>query len=960
MKNPAIILLFVAALTLFMPRQILLAQDDRRPPPVILTDEQAEYPLGAHLEYLADPTGQLTIAEVSAPEYDARFTPADTTSLGMTSAVGWLRFRANNQATFSTPWVLEIAYPFHTWVTLYLPKPNAAGFTAKTTGNRAPFSSRDIPDTNFVFELPLPPQTEQTVYVRIQSEPMIFSLKIWSLKAFTAATQTEYLWLGLFFGSLLIMLVYNLFIFVSLRERSYLYYVFFLVALIFSQAGVTGLGNQYLWPETIWFRYLVLMLPSALLFVFLLKFTMAFLVTHKRVPRLHFVLNLNMILIGGFTVLVVIIGSPPLIFAVLLLLGISGAILMFLSGIVTWRQGYRPARYYLLAWSALLGALIMMGLWLFGVISIGGLETFSNTILQIGAILAVALVSFGLSDRISLLRNEAEQANLQLYEYQDQLENIVNTRTVELKQAVKQLHQEIVERQQTEEKLRQLSQAIEQSPSTVVIADLQGQIEYVNPKFTQITGYTLSEVLGKNPRLLKSGQHAPEYYQELWETILSGREWRGEFINRKKNGELYWELVSITPIRNAAGETTHFLKVAEDITERVKINQAMQKAYNELATLSALSTNMTSTLELTPLLKLILERLHNVVDFSSATVITLDGDEGEFLIHAGPRQRIDRTGLRFNLANFPPLADAVARYESLYIPDALTQPNFIQAIEHLVSRPNPIDLAYLRTWLVVPLVIRKKVIGLLVLVHEEPNSYDEPVREFVQTFANQVALAMENAHLYQQAQDTAITQERQRLARELHDSVTQTLYSINLFANATKLALAANKPVVAQEHIQELSSLITEAMLDMRLLIFELRPPVLEEAGLVTALQTRLEAVETRAGIEVQFEVKGQNNLPLTIQAELYRIAQEALTNVSKHARASQVEVRLQFCEQYASLEVQDNGVGFNLKNAPQSGKLGLRSIAERVEKINGALTIDSILNQGTLIRVDIDLTERN
>jgi diguanylate cyclase (GGDEF)-like protein/PAS domain S-box-containing protein len=140
---------------------------------------------------------------------------------------------------------------------------------------------------------------------------------------------------------------------------------------------------------------------------------------------------------------------------------------------------------------------------------------------------------------------------------------------------------EITKRKRAEKQLQKLSRAVEQSPATVVITDAQGNIEFVNPKFTRLTGYSMEEVLGRNPRILKSHLTPASRYQELWETILSGREWRGEFINRKKNGELYWESASISPIKNAAGVITHFIAVKEDISERKRAEDALRKAEEE-------------------------------------------------------------------------------------------------------------------------------------------------------------------------------------------------------------------------------------------------------------------------------------------------------------------------------------------------------------------------------------------
>lgn len=141
---------------------------------------------------------------------------------------------------------------------------------------------------------------------------------------------------------------------------------------------------------------------------------------------------------------------------------------------------------------------------------------------------------------------------------------------------------DVTERREREDELRKLSRAIQQSPVSVVITDVNGNIEYVNPKFTRVTGYTFEEVLGKNPRILKSGEKSTDEYRELWETIIAGREWRGDFRNKKKNGELYWEVASISPIRNSRNEITYYVAVKEDITERKKTEEALRISEEQL------------------------------------------------------------------------------------------------------------------------------------------------------------------------------------------------------------------------------------------------------------------------------------------------------------------------------------------------------------------------------------------
>ena len=137
---------------------------------------------------------------------------------------------------------------------------------------------------------------------------------------------------------------------------------------------------------------------------------------------------------------------------------------------------------------------------------------------------------------------------------------------------------DITERMKAEEELRKLSRAVEQSPATVVITDAEGTMEYVNPKFMELTGYTAAEAIGQNPRILKSGRQPPKFYQELWKTITRGGEWHGELHNRKKNGDLYWESASISPIKNDEGMVTHFVGVKEDITERKRAEEALRES----------------------------------------------------------------------------------------------------------------------------------------------------------------------------------------------------------------------------------------------------------------------------------------------------------------------------------------------------------------------------------------------
>jgi signal transduction histidine kinase len=206
------------------------------------------------------------------------------------------------------------------------------------------------------------------------------------------------------------------------------------------------------------------------------------------------------------------------------------------------------------------------------------------------------------------------------------------------------------------------------------------------------------------------------------------------------------------------------------------------------------------------------------------------------------------------------------------------------------------------------------------------------------------------------AQNTAVQEERQRLARDLHDSVIQALYSVALHAEAANRLLAAGDVGTAGAYLCDLRDTAQEALEEMRLLIFELRPPVLEQVGLAAALQARLRAVEGRANLETELIVEGVRDLPAGVEQALYRIAQEALNNALKHARARCILVRLRQMESEVILEIIDDGIGFDPARIHETGRLGLQGIAERVTQLGGRLAVHSRPGAGTRLRVEVGL----
>jgi signal transduction histidine kinase len=206
-----------------------------------------------------------------------------------------------------------------------------------------------------------------------------------------------------------------------------------------------------------------------------------------------------------------------------------------------------------------------------------------------------------------------------------------------------------------------------------------------------------------------------------------------------------------------------------------------------------------------------------------------------------------------------------------------------------------------------------------------------------------------------QAEELAIMKERNRLARDLHDSVTQALYSQTLYAEAAARQLTDGDIREASSHVREMRQTAQQALQEMRLLIFELRPPALQEAGLVSALQTRLESVEGRVGLKTDLRVQGDIRLSSKVEEGIYWICQEALNNVLKHASAQEVSITLRQDENQFSLQIVDDGVGFDPVNGHPPG-MGLRGMSERAEQVSGQMTVTSEPGAGVCLRVEVPL----
>ncbi len=256
----------------------------------------------------------------------------------------------------------------------------------------------------------------------------------------------------------------------------------------------------------------------------------------------------------------------------------------------------------------------------------------------------------------------------------------------------------------------------------------------------------------------------------------------------------------------------------------------------------------------------------------------------------------------------------------------------------------------------VPIIVKDQVYGGLALYYPQPRDLFEEEIGLATTLADHAALAIENARLLDQVEQTAVMEERQRLARELHDSVSQALYGIGLGIRTARTlldreSLSETVKTKLAHPLDYVLSLADAGLAEMRALIFELRPDALAEQGLVAALERQAKALQARHKLNVYTDFCREPDLPLAVKECLYRVAQEALNNVVKHAQAGQVQVRLQKSAGKIILEVEDDGLGFEPQQA-YPGHMGLQSMEERITKVQGSLTVESEPGVGTSIKV--------
>ncbi|MCO5211800.1 MAG: PAS domain S-box protein [Caldilinea sp.] len=317
---------------------------------------------------------------------------------------------------------------------------------------------------------------------------------------------------------------------------------------------------------------------------------------------------------------------------------------------------------------------------------------------------------------------------------------------------------DIAERIRAEETLRLQSSALEATANAIVITDVHGAIQWVNSAWTLLTGYVADDALGKSMRILKSGWQSTAFYADLWTTILSGEPWHGELINRRKDGSLYTEEQTITPIVDRNGVITHFVGVKQDVSERIQAAEQIRRQVVQLATLHEIDQAIASNLDLSTLLSLLLSRTVELLA-SDAAAIHLVSDDGVNLeFAAGAGFRSNDVGALLPAFGPDDAGITAAATSRIFVPDLATLADNA-TVRSLHS--NEGFVAYASA----PLIVKEKVIGVLELFDRSTQARDEAWFDILDTLAGQAAIAVENARLFSTAQREL--EERRRAEADL-------------------------------------------------------------------------------------------------------------------------------------------------------------------------------------------------
>ncbi|MDP3618417.1 MAG: 7TM diverse intracellular signaling domain-containing protein [Ramlibacter sp.] len=552
----AVLCVVLGALTLAASAQVLPASAGD------LTIGPADrYPLARAFTVMADPGGAMTLADVLDPQAQERFRSVPASgpgaNFGLTSAAIWLRVNLRAESRAPTDWLLEIAYPPLDSIALYAP--DASGvYQVQHAGDQRPFASRAIAHRNHVLPLRLAAGADNVIYLRLQSGGTISApTTLWQPAALWRHDQASYAALSLYFGLLIGLFLYNLLLFVSVRDVAYLVYVAFAGSMAVGQAALTGLGGQFLWPSLTWWNSVSPPVGLSAAAIFGILFARVFLASAQRLPRID---KLLLAQVAGWVL--ALLSAVALPYAVssymVTVLAIVSVATMVALGIISVRREFAGARYFITAWAVLLVGVATLSLHNVGVLAS---NLFTANALLIGSALEMVLLSFALADRINVARRfkEAAQARIAaehamveaLSQSQDRLRSVLEEREI----------------------------ILESSIVGIAFLTPQGRFRWANQAMLDIFGSATRNSTSMEPFYLSREQYL-QVGGEVARSVALGEAYATELQMRRVDGSLIWVSLSGRAV-SSENLSQGTVWVIMDITHRKALEAQLQKSSSE-------------------------------------------------------------------------------------------------------------------------------------------------------------------------------------------------------------------------------------------------------------------------------------------------------------------------------------------------------------------------------------------
>src|SRR5215211_1967634 len=499
----------------------------------------------------------------------------------------------------------------------------------------------------------------------------------------------------------------------------------------------------------------------------------------------------------------------------------------------------------------------------------------------------------------------------------------------------------------SEEEYRNIFEA---ASDGLVVYDLgMDSVVEANPAACEMHGYTRQEFIGLNPAVFMLPEsHA--LFRERARTAEPGIMFDSLVIHLRRDGSPFYVEVRRSAITYRGRPC--LLSILRDVSQRIQtekiLGRQIETQMREQATLLAISHTLASTLEFQP--GLILDQLREIIEYTHCGLFALKDSTLVTLAVRGTPQLEGSVPFRIHLQGPETLAALFNEHQPIRIADVAGDHPQAQLLRTLLGDGAAALLEGMQSWMWVPLAVKSRVIGGVGVAHEKQNYFTPHHADLALSVANQAAITLINAELYGQAQALAVLEERQRLARNLHDAINQSLFSAGLIAEVLP-RLWDRDQAEARRSLEDLRRLTRGAMAEMRALLAELRPSTLIDAELGDLLRLLGSAFTGRTNIPAKVTIVGQGVLPAEVQVAIYRVCQEALNNIAKHAAASRVEINLRHAGNAIELSIHDNGQGFEAERTA-SGHYGLSIMQERAEEVGAQLSISSQLGRGTKIEI--------